>query len=274
MKTQSIDLTIKILGNGGAINKGLPYNSFIINDSLLCELPPDIMLSLHRNKVHLSLIDTIYISHLHGDHIFGLPFLVLSAFFNSERTGDKSSFSLIGPNGLEELAHNLVISAFTKSHPCLSWMQKFCRFFETDASGTPNLTDGYETSLFKLDHMMETFGFLLADSSGKGASFAYIADTLWCESVLSVIEKKPRLVLIDLNGSLDDLKPVHLSMAELIEKGIPVAGNQSTFLGTHLREPFSSELPQIVCAEPGMTVVVPSDKKKSVAIGPPAKQFC
>lgn len=269
MRTQSIDLTIKILGNGGAINTGLPYNSFIINDSLLCELPPDIMLSLHRNKIPLSLIDTIYISHLHGDHVFGLPFLVLSAFFNSEMTSENLSFTLIGPDGLEALAYNLIISAFTINHPCLNWMKQFCRFVETDASGTPNLIGGYETSLFKLDHMVETHGFLLATSESE-TTFAYIADTLWCDSVASVIGRKPRLVLIDLNGSPDDLKPVHLSMVELIEKGIPIAGNQSTFLGTHLREPFESDSSQIVCAEPGMTAVIPSEKHECIVIDYPA----
>ena len=39
-------MKIKILGNGGAINDGLPYNSFAINGTLLCETPPDIMLSM------------------------------------------------------------------------------------------------------------------------------------------------------------------------------------------------------------------------------------
>ena len=74
-------MIIKILGNGGAINDGLAYNAFAINGTLLCETPPDIMLSINKNSIDLASIDRIYISHLHGDHIFGLPFLILSAFF-------------------------------------------------------------------------------------------------------------------------------------------------------------------------------------------------
>ena len=41
-------MNIRMLGTGGAINNGLPYNSFIINEDLLIETPPDIMISLFR----------------------------------------------------------------------------------------------------------------------------------------------------------------------------------------------------------------------------------
>jgi len=71
---ESDSMKIKILGNGGAINDGLPYNAFMVNRTLLCEVPPDIMLSIHKNCIDISLINTIYMPHLHGDHTFGLPF--------------------------------------------------------------------------------------------------------------------------------------------------------------------------------------------------------
>jgi hypothetical protein len=41
-------MRIKMLGTGGAINDGLPYNSFIVDNTLLVETPPDIMNSLYR----------------------------------------------------------------------------------------------------------------------------------------------------------------------------------------------------------------------------------
>jgi hypothetical protein len=36
-------MKIKMVGTGGAINDGLPYNSFIVDNTLLVEAPPDIM---------------------------------------------------------------------------------------------------------------------------------------------------------------------------------------------------------------------------------------
>ena len=56
-------ITITILGNGGCLNTGLPYNAFVFNDTLLVEAPPDIMLSLQTVGVALDEIDTIFISH-------------------------------------------------------------------------------------------------------------------------------------------------------------------------------------------------------------------
>lgn len=270
MKNEPDGLTIKILGNGGAINEGLPYNSFMINATLLCELPPDIMPSLHRNHVPVSGIKRVFISHLHGDHVFGLPFFVLSSFFESEQTGEEHPVTMIGPKGLQELARDLLISAFRKNHPCVTWMDRYVRFIETDASGKPVLMDGYETLLFRLDHMMETYGFLLSLPQ-SGAHFAYVADTLWCGAVQTIIETKPKLVLIDLNGDPGDVKPVHLSNNELVEKGLPISGNNTLFVGTHLRRRFQAKDHRIVCSEPGMRAMIPPANGGSAVIMAPVE---
>ena len=200
-------MNIKILGNGGAINDGLPYNSFVINGTLLCETPPDIMLSIHKNFIELSSINTIYISHLHGDHIFGLPFLILSAFFFHVGTNEKLSFKIVGPEGLEMMAENLVVSAFTSKHPCFKWMKEFCNFSEVNETSRPDLVNGFQTSIFKLDHLIDTYGFSLINED-HNVDFAYVADTRWCESVHAVLRNKPRVVLIDLNGK-DHCCPVN-----------------------------------------------------------------
>ncbi len=76
-------MIIKILGNGGALNDGLPYNSYTIDEKILIETPPDIMVSLHRENIDIYSLEAIYISHLHGDHTFGFPFLALDLFRNA-----------------------------------------------------------------------------------------------------------------------------------------------------------------------------------------------
>ena len=213
-------MRIKILGNGGAINNGLPYNAFVINQTLLCEMPPDIMPSLHRNGIEISSIKTIYISHLHGDHTFGLPFLMLSAFFRHLKRGERLPYTIVGPEGLEKMAQDLVISAFTARHHCLKWMKEFCTFVEVDESSRPDILQGYQVSLFKLNHLVDTFGFSLTNKDGR-VEFAYVADTLWCESISTMLDSHPQAVLIDLNGEDDDPERVHLSMSDLKQKAMP-----------------------------------------------------
>ena len=246
-------MNIKILGNGGAINDGLPYNAFVINGILLCETPPDIMLSIHKNFIELSSINTIYISHLHGDHIFGLPFLILSAFFLHVAADNRLSFKIVGPEGLEKMTENLVISAFTSKHPCFKWMEKFCTFLEVNETARPDLVNGFQTSIFKLDHLIDTYGFSLTNED-HNVDFAYVADTRWCESVHAVLRNKPRVVLIDLNGKDDDPEPVHLSLRDLKQKAIPLTGRKTKYFGTHLKEEFNSTISCVICAKPGMDV--------------------
>jgi len=250
---QSMALEILILGNGGAINDGLPYNAFVINGSLLCEAPPDIMLSINKNSIELSSIKTIYISHLHGDHIFGLPFIILSAFFQHVSSEKKLSFKIVGPKNLEMVAENLVVNAFTSKHPCYQWMKEFCIFSEINKKSTPHFIDGFNTTIFKLDHLVDTYGFSLA-TKDDCVDFAYIADTRWCKSVQNTLSNKPQLVLIDLNGKENDPEPVHISIEDLSQKAIPLTGEKTTYFGTHLKEEFTSTIPCVKCAKPGMHI--------------------
>ena len=246
-------MNIKILGNGGAINDGLPYNAFVMNSTLLCETPPDIMLSIHRNLIELPSINTIYISHLHGDHIFGLPFLILSAFYLNVRTDKILSFKIVGPEGLETMAENLLDTAFTSNHPCFKWMKEFCTFLEITEMSRPDLLDGFQTSIFKLDHLIDTYGFSLAHEDNS-VDFAYVADTCWCESLHTVLSDKPRVVLIDLNGKDNDPERVHLSIGDLMRKAIPLTGRQTKYFGTHLRKEFDTTVSCVRCAKPGMDI--------------------
>ena len=255
-------MCIKILGNGGAINNGLSYNAFVINQTLLCETPPDIMLSLHQNGIDISSINTIYISHLHGDHTFGLPFLMLSAFFRHFKSGDRLPYTIVGPEGLEEMAQDLVISAFTARHHCLKWMKEFCTFVEVDESSKPDLLQGYQASLFKLNHLVDTFGFSLAKDDR--VEFAYVADTLWCESISTVLGSRPQVVLIDLNGQDNDPDRVHLAMSDLKQKAIPITGDDTQYYGTHLVDEFESTMPCIRCAKPGMVISLKSEGSQNV----------
>ncbi len=44
-------MKLKIPWDGGALNDGLPYYSFMINNTILVETPPDIKISLQRGKI-------------------------------------------------------------------------------------------------------------------------------------------------------------------------------------------------------------------------------
>ncbi|MFQ5484318.1 MAG: MBL fold metallo-hydrolase, partial [Desulfobacterales bacterium] len=118
------NLKITILGSGGCINSGLPYNSFIVNDNFLIEVPPDIMLSLKTLDLDINLIDTIFISHLHGDHTFGLPFFIINRWIKSEQKQIATPLTILGPNGIEPYVKKITEDAFTTANPCYKWLEQ------------------------------------------------------------------------------------------------------------------------------------------------------
>lgn len=228
-----INVEILILGNGGALNDGLPYNSFLINKNSLIECPPDIMLSLQREKINYININEIYISHLHGDHSFGFPFLALTIF---SKCYDKkmNKIKVYSPGNSQEYFLELSRKALSENHPCIQWIKNNFEFITINENKTISLSD-YNLNFYLLNHFEETYGFVLKEN-GK-SKFAYIADTKWCDNVEKIIKEKIKYIIIDLNGEEDDKAKIHLSEKTLVEKisNIKNIGLNTIFLGTHLK---------------------------------------
>jgi len=60
------------------------------------------LVSLKRAGLSTDDVDTIFISHLHGDHFGGLPFFLIDALFVARRT---KPLALVGPAALEARFH-------------------------------------------------------------------------------------------------------------------------------------------------------------------------
>ena len=222
-------MNIRILGTGGAINNGLPYNSFIINKDLLIETPPDIMTSLFREGINRHEIKTIYISHFHADHCFGLPFLLLRNF----NDGYVTETRIIGPKGINQRVIEICTLAFGPEHRMQKWIREHIIFQEIEGDKKIKIDKRYELTPVKTFHSPETYGFIL-ESEGKKT--IYIADTYWDDTLLEYI-KDTDTVLIDLNGEPSDTAKVHISENDLVQYVLPKLKNKDIrFYGTHLQQ--------------------------------------
>ncbi|MBA7561230.1 Ribonuclease BN [subsurface metagenome] len=228
---------------------GLPYNAFLIDGSFLCEAPPDIMLSLSRNKCEIQRIHTIFVSHFHADHFFGIPFLVLNAFVHGN-----VGFDIIGPKPLKDTLIKITKEAFGKNHPCANWLEQKCAFFEISSGSIYNLSSQEKVSFYQLEHFAETYGFLLVRNVIP--IFAYIADTLWCESMKRILEQVPLYALLDLNGEPSDQHQVHFSESDLLQYALPITQGNTRYIGTHLKQDKKSRIDQLEYAVPGMKIEI------------------
>ena len=78
--------------------------------SFLIDCGEGTQLQLRKNKIKFNSIEDIFISHLHGDHYFGLPGLILT--FNL--LGREKPLNIFGPKGIDEfLAANIKILNFS-----------------------------------------------------------------------------------------------------------------------------------------------------------------
>lgn len=107
-------------------------------------------------------IDTICFTHYHGDHISGLPGLLLS-MGNSDR---KEPVTLIGPKGLEKVVNSLRIIA-----PGLPFKLNFIELSEDCQTIEIN---GYHLTAFKVNHNVMCYGYTI-DIKRGGRFFPELA---------------------------------------------------------------------------------------------------
>ena len=67
--------------------------------SFLIDCGEGTQLQLRKNKIKFNSIEDVFISHLHGDHYFGLPGLILT--FNL--LGREKPLNIFGPKGIKEI---------------------------------------------------------------------------------------------------------------------------------------------------------------------------
>lgn len=146
-------LDLCLLGTGGMMplpNRWLTSLMTRLNGSnLLIDCGEGTQIAMKEKGWSFHSIDTICFTHYHGDHIGGLPGLLLS-MGNADRT---EPVTMIGPKGLERVVNALRIIA-----PELPYEIKFIEL--TEAIQTISI-HGYDICAFRVNHNMLCYGYTL-----------------------------------------------------------------------------------------------------------------
>ncbi len=223
-------MEVKILGTGGFANNGLPFNAFLIDGHILAETPPDILQSLKREKIALDDIDTIIITHFHGDHCFGLPFLLFNLYL--QRGGEtEKPMRLIAPQGIQATLKSLLGLAISPDHPYLAWCLSTFDIVEMDEEKRVEVSGGLWFEFFKADHTPLTYSVIAGVRGEEEPRFIATSDTRWGERLAALLARGGRLILCDSgNGN------VHLSPEEIENCVLPLLAPGSRCVATHYRE--------------------------------------
>ena len=130
----------------------------IRNHLFLIDCGEGTQVELRRNKIKFARIKHIFISHLHGDHYFGLVGLI-STFRLLNREAD---LHVYGPKGLKE-----IITLQMKLADSWTNYQLFFHELNSDTSELIFEDEKVEVYTIPLDHRIYTNGFLFREKEGE-----------------------------------------------------------------------------------------------------------
>ena len=110
-----------------------------------------------RSSIRPRKIEKIFITHLHGDHIFGLPGLLSSRAFQ----GGETPLTIVGPKGIKRF----VETSLQVSHSRLKYQ---IIYNEIEEGGIVFKDHQFEVSCLPLDHRVPCFGYRIKEQDHPG----------------------------------------------------------------------------------------------------------
>lgn len=151
-------------------------------------------------------IGTVFVSHLHGDHFGGLPYLILDGQF-SRRT---SPLTIAGPPGTADRLRQAMETSFPGSP---GTPRRFTVTVAELAPGTTQAVNGTEVTAWEVDHPSGAPPLALRLAAGN-TKIAYTGDTAWTDGLLPAADGTD--LLIAEAYYYDKAIPYHLRYTDLV----------------------------------------------------------
>ena len=220
-------MQVRFVGCGDAFGSGGRYNTcFHVTGSrvnFLIDCGASAVPALKRLGIVRDNIDLVLITHFHGDHFAGLPFLLLDAQF-SRRT---RPLVIAGPQGIETRLTQVMEALFENSSRTKQ------RFDLSVVALKPEQTQDFgaiKVTPFPVLHGESGGPFLAYRVGAEGRVIAYSADTEWTQTLVSAARDadlfiaeaytydrvvKNHLSLTTLEAHLDEIKPRRLVLTHM-----------------------------------------------------------
>lgn len=179
--TAPVHLTF--LGTGDAFASHGRFQSAYFIDAeecqILMEAGPTVLCAMKRTGVAPGNLDLILISHLHGDHFGGLPFLILEYLWESPR---RKPLKIAGPPQLEQRTWRLFNTMFPFSSGDLERVKRNLEFVELEPDRKVRFGK-VEVESLRVPHMKRDLCLALKVRIG-GKTIAFTGDTGWIDELV------------------------------------------------------------------------------------------
>jgi ribonuclease BN (tRNA processing enzyme) len=245
-------MQVQFVGSGDAFGSGGRYNTcfHLLGSAVnaLIDCGASSLPALKRCGIDRNAIDTILITHFHGDHFAGIPFFMLDAHFVS---GRERPLTIAGPPGLKDWYTRISDATYPGA------TGNKLRFPLTLHEVSPERTDTFgmmQVTPYHVSHDDRAGPCLAYRIEAEGRIVAYSGDTEWTDALIPAGRDADLFIC----ECYVREKPVrsHLSLAEL-QRQLPRIGAKRVIL-THMSDDMLGHLDRVPyeTASDGMIVEV------------------
>jgi len=220
---------VVFLGTGDAFAAGGRYQAACFVESsetsFLLDCAPTALASIKHYGLNTDAIDTVFLSHLHGDHFAGLPFLFMEYIYVTER---RRPLYIVGPPGSEEGAMLLFRAMY--SDTALQPLPFPLEFIEVKSWKRFSI-GGLDFNSFQVPHQDDpiSLGYLI---QVDGRKILYSGDSGWTEDL---VEQSQGTDLFICECSFFKTRlPTHIDYQRLVENRSRLGSKRIVL--THLGE--------------------------------------
>jgi ribonuclease BN (tRNA processing enzyme) len=242
-------MELRVLGCGDAFGSGGRFNTCFHVEApdtrFLIDCGASALIAMRRFDVDPNGIATVFLTHLHGDHFGGLPFLILDAQLVSRRT---TPLTIAGPPGLRARLPALMEAMFPGSSSVERPFE--LRLIEIEPE-TPTVIDGITVTAYPVKHPSGGPSYALRLTCGTKV-ICYTGDTEWVDALIPAAHGADLLIAEAYTAE----RPVryHLDFATL-HRHLPQIAAKSVLL-THMSPDMLARTPEdCVAAEDGLRVL-------------------
>jgi ribonuclease BN (tRNA processing enzyme) len=201
---------LRFLGTGDAFGSGGRLHAAALIRSLegavLADCGPSVLAALRRDALDPAAVDAIVLTHLHGDHFGGVPFLLMDAHYATGRT---RPLLVAGPAGVEAAVARALDALFPGSG---GLVPRFPVTYVEWQDGQAVTAGPARVTPFPVRHSISTPCYGLRIEMG-GRVLAFSGDTEWTDALIA-LSAGADLFLCECSG-YESAPPHHLDYRAL-----------------------------------------------------------
>lgn len=200
--------TVTVIGSGNAFNyDGRAHACYLLEntagESLLMDCGATSLMRLQQERFDFDRLDHMILTHFHGDHFLGVPFLILQMGLINRR---RREFTIYGPPGVEAACARLIDLAY----PGIDFGFPL-RYREVTG---PLAIGSFALTPFPITHRPESTGYRVRGPAGK--TFAFSGDTAFDDKLAALVDGVDLAIMELSMPEQTDPPTAHVALSEVV----------------------------------------------------------